>query len=357
MICQHGTVKDHKTHDYDLLADVAANHGTKLCDEAEQMAKLQATLEQGIARVKQEETALVEQAQAQKNAVKTHFEQLALVLLERKQQLIREIEAAQARKQNLLTGQREELEHAVASMESGGEHARRTAELGDDFEVMQAYSSIVNGMRGLREKEYQLQPVTRASIKFGGIKKKGGKLSFRSELANRMQRKQQSIVRKGSGDAGGAADAQGLEALGEADEGQGEDEEGADACASNQRASAPSFPSCPAPGQPPGQQRASAPALPSPPTKDPGQAPTWKRNIIARKAITAHAEEPADGEAEVEDDPRWKGEPAWKVNLLRERARKERESNAPLARQEEEERAKAEKLAAMPAWMRALAEK
>ena len=128
VICQHGTVKDHKTHDYDLLADVAANHGTKLCDETEQMAKLQATLEQGIARVKQEETALVEQAQAQKNAVKTHFEQLALVLLERKQQLIREIEAAQARKQNLLTGQREELEHAVASMESGGEHARRTAE-------------------------------------------------------------------------------------------------------------------------------------------------------------------------------------------------------------------------------------
>ena len=186
MICQHGTVKDHKTHDYDLLADVAANHGTKLCDEAEQMAKLQATLEQGIARVKQEETALVEQAQAQKNAVKTHFEQLALVLLERKQQLIREIEAAQARKQNLLTGQREELEHAVASMESGGEHARRTAELGDDFEVMQAYSRIVNGMRGLREKEYQLQPVTRASIKFvdsftgatGGINDKLAKHGF-----------------------------------------------------------------------------------------------------------------------------------------------------------------------------------
>ena len=203
----------------------------------------------------------------------------------------------------------------------------------------------------------EVQRQQAAPVPAAGIKKKGGKLSFRSELANRMQRKQQSIVRKGSGDAGGAADAQGLEALGEADEGQGEDEEGADACASNQRASAPSFPSCPAPGQPPGQQRASAPALPSPPTKDPGQAPTWKRNIIARKAITAHAEEPADGEAEVEDDPRWKGEPAWKVNLLREKARKERESNAPLARQEEEERAKAEKLAAMPAWMRALAEK
>ena len=38
-------------------------------------------------------------------------------------------------------------------MEIGGEHVRRTAELGNEFEVMQAYSSIVGGMRGLREKE------------------------------------------------------------------------------------------------------------------------------------------------------------------------------------------------------------
>ena len=54
----------------------------------------------------------------------------------------------------------------MASMASGSEHARRTARLGDAFEVMQAYGHIVGGMRGLRDKEYELHPCTSARIEF-----------------------------------------------------------------------------------------------------------------------------------------------------------------------------------------------
>ena len=78
----------------------------------------------------------------------------------------RDIEEARTRKKEVLTGQREGLEHAVASMASGSEHAWRTAKLGDEFEVMKAYSQIVTGMRWLRDKEYELHPNTGASIQF-----------------------------------------------------------------------------------------------------------------------------------------------------------------------------------------------
>ena len=54
----------------------------------------------------------------------------------------------------------------MASMASGCEHARRTSQLGDVFEVMQAYSHIVGGMRGLREKDFELDPCTSSAIVF-----------------------------------------------------------------------------------------------------------------------------------------------------------------------------------------------
>ena len=98
--------------------------------------------------------------------MKHHFDELVHVLRAREEQLTRDIEEARARKSKVLAGQREGLEHAVASMASGSEHARRTAKLGDEFEVMKAYSQIVTGMRGLRDKEYELHPNTGASIQF-----------------------------------------------------------------------------------------------------------------------------------------------------------------------------------------------
>ena len=54
----------------------------------------------------------------------------------------------------------------MASMASGSEHARRTAKLGDAFEVMLAYSHIVGGMRGLRQQDFELHPCTSASLLF-----------------------------------------------------------------------------------------------------------------------------------------------------------------------------------------------
>ena len=77
-----------------------------------------------------------------------------------------EVKAAGARKQKALAGQREGLEYTVASMASGNEHARRMATWGNAFEVMQVYSHIVGGMRGLRDKEYELDPCTSARIEF-----------------------------------------------------------------------------------------------------------------------------------------------------------------------------------------------
>ena len=80
--------------------------------------------------------------------MKHHFDELVHVLRAREEQLTRDIEEVRARKSKVLAGQREGLEHAVASMASGSEHARRrTAKLGDEFEVMKAYSQIVTGMR------------------------------------------------------------------------------------------------------------------------------------------------------------------------------------------------------------------
>ena len=121
VICNHGTVKDHRDHDYDLLVDVAAKHGLELCSQADQVTQLQRTLEEAITRIKAEETGLVAQAAAEKNNVTQHFSQLSQVLRRREQRLVGEIEAAQTRKQSILTRQREELEFAVASMESGSD--------------------------------------------------------------------------------------------------------------------------------------------------------------------------------------------------------------------------------------------
>ena len=146
-ICDAGTFQDHKGHDHVLLTDVAEHHVKELCKEADHLEEVQATLEAGIARIKEEEASLELEAVEQTNAVKQHFEELVHVLREREEQLTRDIEEARARKSKVLAGQREGLEHAVASMASGSEHARRTAKLGDEFEVMKAYSQIVTGMR------------------------------------------------------------------------------------------------------------------------------------------------------------------------------------------------------------------
>jgi hypothetical protein len=78
----------------------------------------------------------------------------------------RDIEEARTRKKEVLTGQREGLEHAVASMASGSEHAWRTAKLGDEFEVMKAYSQVTV-MRGYATRSMSCTPpIVPASIQF-----------------------------------------------------------------------------------------------------------------------------------------------------------------------------------------------
>jgi len=143
-----------------------------------------------------------------------------------------QVDEALARKKKILAGQREGLECAVASMDSGSLYARRTvgerdregkrqnerergrgcgggaviisfyaslsrflvvsfyvslslthtntntrnstpnthiqAELGDEFEVMHAYGHIVKGMQQLLEKKFDLHPNTTATISFVG---------------------------------------------------------------------------------------------------------------------------------------------------------------------------------------------
>ena len=60
---------------------------------------------------------------------------------------------------------------------------------------------------------------------------------------------------------------------------------------------------------------------------------------------------------EVEDDPSWADLPAWKVNVLRQKALKAKVSSAPDRARAKKAAAKEAKLAAMPPWMRSLAEK
>ena len=174
-ICFHGTVKDHAGHDWGLLTDVVSNHTAELCTEAERVSVMQTKLEQGIARIKVVEEELVVEARTQKENITAHFAHLVEVLRAREQELMREVEETQARKQKILAGQREGLEHAVASMASGSEHALRTSKLGDVFEVMLAYSHIVGGMRAICDKDYQLHPNTSASIRF--VDTSGGSMS------------------------------------------------------------------------------------------------------------------------------------------------------------------------------------
>lgn len=188
-----------------------------------------------------------------------------------------------------------------------------------------------------------------APIPGAGIK--SGKLSFRSELANRMVRKNKSILRRETTEDGvDGVDGGDLATLGEDDEDEEEyedEDEGTGTVyalppAALQRSNAPAPVALPAPTLEPQMPR------------DPGQPPTWKRNIVARKAIAAQADT-VDAAADDEDD--FKGEPAWKQNLLRAKAKKERENNAPALKRQQEEDARLQKLAAMPPWMRALAEK
>ena len=165
-ICYDGTFKDHKGHDHELLTDVAELHVKELCKEADRMAHVQATLEVGITRIKEEESLLELEAAEQTTTVKQHFDELVNILCVRGEAMTRDIEEARIWKSKVLAGQRDGLEHAVASMASGSEHAQRIAKLGDEFEVMDAYNRIVTGMHGLRVKQYELHPNTYASIRF-----------------------------------------------------------------------------------------------------------------------------------------------------------------------------------------------
>ena len=72
-ICFHGTVKEHAGHDYDLLTDVAGKHEAELCSEADSLLAVKARLEEGIARIRAEEEAVVAAACEQTDVVAAHF--------------------------------------------------------------------------------------------------------------------------------------------------------------------------------------------------------------------------------------------------------------------------------------------
>ena len=130
------------------------------------MARVQSMMEEGIERVKEEEAALERETAVQTCAVRQHFEKLVQALRDREQQLTSDIEEEQARKRVVLARQREGLERTVLRMESGGEHARRTALLEDDWALMQAHGHIMRNVRGLRHEDYDPYPTARASIQF-----------------------------------------------------------------------------------------------------------------------------------------------------------------------------------------------
>ena len=187
-ICLSGVVGEHIGHKYSELHDITGKHQRKLIEEADEVEEVQKRLKAAIARIKAEEEAVETVATAQQGKIGTHFEELVAALQRREEVLVEEVKAAAARKQKALAGQREGLECAVASMASGSEHARRTARLGGAFEVMQAYSHIVKGIRELRDRRYELDPCTSSCIEFVD--------ATNGAMSERLARHARVVVRK-----------------------------------------------------------------------------------------------------------------------------------------------------------------
>jgi len=159
---------------------------------------------------------------------------------------------------------------------------------------------------------------------------RGGKASFRTELKNRMARKQKSIMKReqSGGSSGGDA---GLDAMAEEDEDEDEGDEGNDGAsatasvdATTVQARAPAAPIAPPIARP---AVPMAVAVPVAPPLAAGGAPAWKQQIARQNQASKVASE-LDSKKKA-DEAKWDGVPAWKRKVLEEKAAKQAMKDAP----------------------------
>eukprot|EP00961_Rhodomonas_salina_P103087 1386143-Rhodomonas_salina.1 len=108
-------IKDHKSHDFNLLDEVAGEHVQLLLDEAQKLDAATAPLKEAIAAITEEARMLAENAKSAEGRISEHFEKLAQAVRARGEALAEEVEGVWMEKHKVLEGQRKGLEMAVAS--------------------------------------------------------------------------------------------------------------------------------------------------------------------------------------------------------------------------------------------------
>ena len=143
LICTDCTIRLHKDHNYDLVADVLTQHKEELVSILKPVKEKLVTVQQALKNLDTRVKAIRDQRTTIEAAIHREFDSQHALLNQRRAELVGELEVLTQQKIKALATQRDHVEMTEAKLSSCVEYAEGGLKTGTDGEVLEMKASVL----------------------------------------------------------------------------------------------------------------------------------------------------------------------------------------------------------------------
>ena len=184
LICNDCTIRLHRDHNYDLVADVFPKHKEELVSSLKPVKQKLHTVQQALKAFDTRAKEINDQRATLEAHIHKEIHQLHQLLDQRRAQLVGELDMLTQQKLKSLAAQRDQVEITQVKLTSCLEYAEGGLQTGTESEVLAMKAPVIERIEQISAKfdPDTIQPETRASIKLTTDEKEQVELTCRSYL-------------------------------------------------------------------------------------------------------------------------------------------------------------------------------
>ena len=178
LICLSCTIRNHKDHIYDLIADTFPKHRQDIENALQMVAKKTLALQDALTAITIREEDVGKQRDDRVREIRLQVQGIVELVTQAGEQLVGEVNSVAKGKLQLLGRQKEEAELALVQLKSVKEFVEKGLEVGSPQQILSEKKNLIQGMEVVSEKinPGMFQPLEEANITF--TENKEAKMSY-----------------------------------------------------------------------------------------------------------------------------------------------------------------------------------
>ena len=168
LICPSCTIRRHKDHNYDVVADTFPKHRQNIENVLQMVAKKTLALQDALTTITTREEDVGKQRDDRVREIRLQVQGIVELVTQAGEQLVGEVNSVAKGKLQLLGQQKEEVKLALVQLKSVKEFVKKGLEVGSPQQILSEKKNLIQGMEAVSEKidPDVFQPLEEANITF-----------------------------------------------------------------------------------------------------------------------------------------------------------------------------------------------